>query len=271
MKTDRLIEFTLPDAKGFMERNHSGMVMHVMPLQGLLTVTLEGTVWAVNPGEYLILPSGVIISDAAFSSSFQGFIFSFTPTVANKLRIRSRYGAIGHLSLMRRPVMSLSPDIVEIFKDDLSRLKARIENTTHLYYEESVLAQLSAHVLDLFDIHGSQNAHRNISERYAAIVEGFIKMLFDGEYIGHREVRHYAERLCISPKHLADVCVTVSGQPPLYWINRFMVQDLVCRLSDASLSLSQIAFDLNFSSLSHLSRYCSKHLGMPPSSFRLNK
>lgn len=271
METENLIVFDSPDSKNFVERNHSGMIQHVMPLQGMLTITLEGTVWAVNPGEYLILPPGVIISDAEFSASFKGFIFSFAQKVANKLRIRNKYGAIGHLSLMRRPVMSLTPEMVKIFKVDLSRLKMRAENSIHRYYEEVVLAQLSAHILDLYDIHASQNIRRNVSERYAAIVEGFIKMLFDGEYVTHREVKHYAERLCITAKHLADVCVTVSGQPPLYWINRFTAQDLVCRLSDNTQSLSQIAFNLNFSSLSHLSRYCTRHLGLPPTAFRLKE
>ena len=39
-------------------------------------------------------------------------------------------------------------------------------------------------------------------------------------------------------------------------------------LNDERLSLTQIAELMDFSSLSHFSRYCSKHLGQSPSDYR---
>ena len=41
-------------------------------------------------------------------------------------------------------------------------------------------------------------------------------------------------------------------------------------LNDERLSLTQIAELMDFSSLSHFSRYCSKHLGQSPSEYRLS-
>jgi len=39
-------------------------------------------------------------------------------------------------------------------------------------------------------------------------------------------------------------------------------------LGNPSLSLTQIADIMNFTSLSYFSRYCTKHLGMNPSAYR---
>ena len=39
-------------------------------------------------------------------------------------------------------------------------------------------------------------------------------------------------------------------------------------LEDERLSLTQIAYRMNFASLSYFSRYCTKHLGQSPSEYR---
>lgn len=40
-------------------------------------------------------------------------------------------------------------------------------------------------------------------------------------------------------------------------------------LRDSRLSISQIADEMNFTSVSYFSRYCKKHTGMSPAQFRL--
>ncbi|PDP82997.1 helix-turn-helix domain-containing protein [Prevotella intermedia] len=41
-------------------------------------------------------------------------------------------------------------------------------------------------------------------------------------------------------------------------------------LNNESLSLTQIADLMDFTSLSYFSRYCTKHLGMTPSEYRMS-
>ena len=40
------------------------------------------------------------------------------------------------------------------------------------------------------------------------------------------------------------------------------------KLNDERLSLTQIADQMNFNTLSYFSRYCAKHLGLSPSDYR---
>lgn len=264
----RAIEFLPPAVDVFVEHNHAANTMHVLPECGILEFELEGVHWAVNPGEYLILPCGSLASDVCFSHGFVGHVMSLPLSVSNRLTLRSNYGAIGHMCLMRHPVISLTAEEVDFCRSDLERIRQRAANTTHLYYEQALLSQLSAHVLDLFDIHARKNRRKDISERSASLITRFLDMLFKGEYRRHREVKHYAERLCITPHHLADVCREVSGEPPLYWINRFTMQEIVCLLSEQTQTMTEIAYALQFSSLSHFTRYCQRHLGVSPSHFR---
>lgn len=262
------IRFLRPIADVFVECNRVGNTMHVLPEQGVLEFVLEGVHWAVNPGEYLILPSGSMVSGVRFSVGFAGQVMSLPLYWSSRMMLRSNYGAIGHMSLMRHPVMSLTAEEVAFCKADLERIRQRTEKHAHLYYEQALLSQLSAHVLDLFDIHARKNQRKDVSKRSALLIERFMELLFKGEYRQYRVVKHYADQLCITPHHLADVCREVSGETPLYWINRFAMQDIVCMLATPTQTLTEISEALHFSSLSHFTRYCQRHLGMPPSMLR---
>ena len=93
-------------------------------------------------------------------------------------------------------------------------------------------------------------------------------MLSTGISRTEREVTYYAERLNVSPKYLSDTVKRVTGHSVSSYINRHTVPILKNYLGDERLSLTQIAELMDFSSLSHFSRYCTKHLGQSPSEYR---
>ena len=51
-------------------------------------------------------------------------------------------------------------------------------------------------------------------------------------------------------------------------ISRYTTPTIQEYLQNEAYSLTQIADEMNFTSLSYFSRYCSKHLGISPSEYR---
>ena len=102
----------------------------------------------------------------------------------------------------------------------------------------------------------------------AQVMNNFIGMLERGDYRKNREVGYYADKLCVTPKYLSEVCKKVSGFSANSWINRYAAIDLVHLLKDKSLSLTDIAYMFDFSSPSHFSRFVQNNLGQKPSAFR---
>ncbi|MFC2630655.1 MAG: helix-turn-helix domain-containing protein [Porphyromonas sp.] len=51
-------------------------------------------------------------------------------------------------------------------------------------------------------------------------------------------------------------------------ISRYTTPIIQEYLQNEAYSLTQIADEMNFASLSYFSRYCSKHLGISPSEYR---
>lgn len=83
-----------------------------------------------------------------------------------------------------------------------------------------------------------------------------------------REVAWYADRLCITPKYLSQVCRTMTGLPASQWIQFYASFELVSLLNDTSKTLSEISDLMNFENISHFSRYVKKMLGKSPSEYR---
>lgn len=58
------------------------------------------------------------------------------------------------------------------------------------------------------------------------------------------------------------------GEAPSKWIKRQTIEDIKYQILFTENSFSEIAFSMNFSSPSHFSIFCKKHLGYTPKEFR---
>ena len=72
----------------------------------------------------------------------------------------------------------------------------------------------------------------------------------------------------IVPKYLSEICRNVSGRPASDWIESFTANELKHLLNNRQLTFTDIADEMNFSSMSFFSRYVKKVLGVSPSEYR---
>lgn len=247
---------------------YAGRVIHILCRQGNMSFMLHDTRYNIAAGDYVILPNGLLASDFSESDDFQGILMSLSETFIASTAIRSDYGIIGHLSLLQNPVMKLCASDFRVCNEALQYIRKRMENKNHLFREELLGSLLTAHILDLYDIHARGQETWQVSERTAVLLRQFIELLSRGEYTGNRNLDFYASRLCITPHYLSEICKKVSGQPATYWIDRFTLHEVTRLLRRKELSLTDIADRLNFSSLSYFSRYVQKRIGVSPSEYR---
>lgn len=257
----------LNNIEDFVFTAHPHNVTHILCTSGTMGFSLQHVRYNISEGDYAIFPSGMWPHGFLVSESAQYIAMTFPESFVNTSMIKSDYGIIGHLSLIQNPVMTLDGSDFENFSHDMERMRER-SRSPHLFREELIQALLKAHVLDLFNVHARANSNLELSSRPATIMRQFISQLIAGDYIRFRNVDYYAGTLCVTPHYLTEISKRFSRQPASYWIDHFTVRELSRMLVDKSLTLNDIAFSMNFSSLSHLSRYVSKHLGASPSEFR---
>jgi AraC-like DNA-binding protein len=91
-------------------------------------------------------------------------------------------------------------------------------------------------------------------------------------YAQHREVKFYAEKLCLSPKYFGTVVNQALGYSAGELISRFvMVQARHLLHNHHKYSIQQISDKLGFSDQTAFARYFKKHAGVTPLEYREGK
>ncbi|MBF1604781.1 MAG: AraC family transcriptional regulator, partial [Prevotella sp.] len=100
-----------------------------------------------------------------------------------------------------------------------------------------------------------------------AIFRDFIQTV-EKNYRTERRVSWYAQQLCITSKYLSETVRTVSRRTPSDWIDSYVTRELRVMLRNSTMSIKQIADELNFANQSFMGKYFKEHVGMSPSQFR---
>lgn len=145
----------------FNNLRYAGHIVHILCCGGNMGFTFQDTRYNIAVGDYVILPNGELGSEFSISDDFQGILMSLSETFVASIAIRSNYGIIGHLSLLQNPVMKLSPHDFRICEAALRVLRMRMTEKGHSFYEELLGSLLTAHILDLYDIHAVAVTYRN--------------------------------------------------------------------------------------------------------------
>ena len=152
---------------------------------------------------------------------------------------------------------------------NFEEIHRRQEQPYHNFFTDVMRRAVETMILDFYDIH-ARITHQNIEgvSQASRILQRFVTLLQEGLYKKERSVDYYASRLCITPKYLSEACIAVSGHNASYWIDSYTTQEIALQLSNRSKSLIAIAYELNFSSPSYLSRYVKRTFGCSPSEYR---
>ena len=112
---------------------YAGRVIHILCRKGNMGFTFQDTHYNISARDYVILPNATLASDFSASDDFQGILMNLSEAFVTSIAIRSNYGIIGHLSLLRNPVMKLSERDFRICEAALQYLRMRMEDEKHFF------------------------------------------------------------------------------------------------------------------------------------------
>jgi AraC-like DNA-binding protein len=250
------------------DERYLSYVPHVLCLEGSLSFEIFSSEYKLSKGEGMILPANPGIKNPKAEGNLELFIIFVSQPFLEVCTPRSNYGLRGSLSLHNQPVMQMTPEQFEQLHEDFKIIEKRINGPRHLFLYDVLTCVVQTMFLDFFDAHAAKEGNTEVTFQNADLLSRFMNMLQKGEYIEHREVSFYADKLFVTPKYLSEVCKDVSGMTANYWINRYTVIHIRRLLADKKLSFTEISDMFNFSSLAYFSRFVVKNLGAPPSKFR---
>ena len=243
-------------------------VAHVACTCDRLDFTFGGRPFTLKAGEAMIVVIQLLIERVRCSADLEAMCIYVKQDFLELCTPRSNYGVKGSLALYSCPVMQPDKDRFEQLRQDFAQIERRLQEDRNMFQEDVLLCATQMMFLDFFDIHAAQNGFANISFQDTDVITRFMDMLERGDYVKNREVGYYADKLCVTPKYLSEICKSVSGKTANYWISRFTTIHIRRLLKEREMTFTQISDFFEFSSPAYFSRFVQKHLGTSPTNFR---
>lgn len=228
----------------------------------------DGHPFVLKVGEAMIVGLQQLVESTHCSADLDVMCIYVKQNFLELCTPRSNYGIKGSLALYSCPVMQVDKDRFEQLRQGFIQIEQRLLKTENMFQEDVLVCATQMTFLDFFDIHAAQNGLANISFQDMDIITRFMQMLERGDYVKNREAGYYADKLCVTPKYLSEICKSVSGKTANYWISRFTTIHIRRLLRERKMSFTQISDLFEFSSPSYFSRFVQKHLGVSPTNFR---
>jgi AraC-like DNA-binding protein len=106
------------------------------------------------------------------------------------------------------------------------------------------------------------NRPQQLSDDFLSLVKKHFKQEHSLEF--------YANKLCITPKHLTTTIKTTTDCTAKEWIDKYLLLEAKALLKSTNLSIQQIADTLHFTSQDVFSKYFKHHIGITPKEYRHN-
>lgn len=265
MKADFLYS---TDFYGMNSKELSHTCLHLLCTAGEGSMVFNEHCYHIVKNDLVVIPYPNRVSNLAAHNDMQVEWFAADYKFLQNLLPSNNYSIGGSISLNQDPVIKLTEDQASHLLCDFHRIRERMGDEHLQFYRELMGSLCLTMIYDIFEAHAQRDASEVHTDRTAYIVKQLMDLLATGISSTERDVSYYAERLNVSPKYLSATIKRVTGHSVTSYIDRHTVPILKDYLSDERLSLTQIAYRMNFASLSYFSRYCTKHLGKSPSEYR---
>lgn len=253
---------TFPE--NFIEFYHTHIYCH----SGFIEFSFNGRKLKATASEFVFWYAHSATSHFVFSKNFtatvllveENFLNSNLPDLSWSIDvlIHTRDNPVLHFNEQKNKRKVISNFIL---------LNEKYREKDHTFYDEVTKNQMSLFTLEMWHVFAEEFERNKRTVLSGTIYDQFIHHV-QRDCLTQREVKFYAERLHITPKHLNFICKQNTGVSASGWIQRFVKERLVILLENERLSITEIANMMNFSSYSFFTRYVKKTLGTTPSEFR---
>ena len=166
-----------------------------------------------------------------------------------------------------RHVFGLPPAQAAAIADLLRAIEQKYD-APHAYREEILRSLLHILLHEVAPIYSAQHVSSNAVQTRSQLITADFKKLANSHYAAERGLAFYADKLCITPKHLAETVRETTGKRAAEWLAEAVLLEASVLLQNPALTIAQIADTLHFADQSAFGRFFRKSTGAPPAAYR---
>lgn len=238
----------------------------VMFTKGAGTHTIDFTAFKVRPFDIYFMVPGQVHS-WQFQGETDGYLINFSENLFQSFLLNPNYldrfsffSGISEEGVCRLP-SGIHHKIIRLFEDILAQAGNE---------KESRLDLTRLLLLDLFITTNDACKPGNkkiVSQQKQVLLKNFRKLI-DQHYITIKLPKEYADLLYVTPNHLNALCQDLLGKTAGELIRDRVLLEAKRLLTNADMTVTEIAYGLNFQDNSYFNRFFKKYEGITPDEFR---
>jgi AraC family transcriptional activator of pobA len=193
------------------------------------------------------------------------------------------FGIVGSVKVFNEVLTHITVNLPNYFEARLLSISDELVQIGDLYYqliEKTILRnqfEAQKEILHgllyslLYEILGSLSCQEGAEDRSVSrkslIAQKFIYLL-QHNYNREHGVQFYADKLCISSKHLSRVLKDLNGMSANEVIDDYIILESQILLRSSQLTVQEISNELNFCNQSFFGKFFKHHVGMSPLEYR---
>ncbi|MDE7397109.1 MAG: helix-turn-helix domain-containing protein [Muribaculum sp.] len=247
--------------------------MLIMCEHGSIVIDYDTTTIHLTEADLVALRPGHILHSYKVSPDWRGHVIigsvnnfdnTFSPIMSYILPCVIKYAS--------NPVIKLTPEEMSSQIDLRTIIEHRVYgHPTHSYSTNVSRSLLEALFFETLGVYASHSAERQINSaigrRKDTLLLDFVDLVASKFRI-ERSVTYYAEKLCVTPKHLSATVKEVSGRTASQWIDSYVIAEAKLKLRHSGMTIQEIATELNFPNQSFFGKYFKNLTGMSPREYR---
>ncbi len=174
-------------------------------------------------------------------------------------------------AIEEHPIIHLTPEEADEMLHDFEYVKFKMNSKCIGKHRNDVMDNLFLALINSSaDILMRHMERESSSKQYtsgANLTNKFIALV-DSETPQKREVKTYADMLCVTPKYLSSVCRRETGMTARELICQKVQKKIRRMLTDPDMTVKQVAELCGFDNLSFFGKYVKRELGMSPRGVR---
>lgn len=245
------------------------MPIFIMCIKGSATVDLNLKTYQVPTNSLVTLMPDHILHGYNHTDDFKGLFIAVGNRCVDELVPDILTALPAVMTFRASPVIELTIEEMEMLKKMHSFLWMLVRSDVGVYKKKVVNGMLQSLLYTALSAYKARNMYAAVKRsRNEEIFFNFIKLL-EHNFRQERSVQYYADKLCITPKHLSTVVKTVSGRTAGSWIDGYVILAAKVMLRSSANTIQEVSVALNFPNQSFFGKFFKQHVGVSPREYRL--
>ena len=233
--------------------------------KGVIEASINLVHYEVRCGDVITILPNSILQIHTISDEIEVYFLGYSNEFVHYAASPKSFMSILYL-LRERPAIHLEAENQALIRDYLDLLLVSFERG-HLDDRELIKYKVYLILRGIGRVGMSQQTPLPTLGTGEKISKTFGELVLQ-HYTHERNVAFYAEKMGITPSHLSTTVKHVTGKTCSEIISGMVIVEAKTKLKESTMSIQEIAYSLNFPSLSFFGKYFKRHVGVGPQEYR---